>query len=111
MVVLVVGLGAGGCGGGDERSAGRGGAGRVVGAGAGGCGRADDRSAVRAVTDRFVAAVESGDGVLACAQLSPDTRAELESQEQRPCREAISSLQLQGGSVTGVEVYALNAMV
>jgi hypothetical protein len=79
--------------------------------GASGCGRADDRSAVRTVTERFVAAVESGDGVRACAQLSPDTRAELESQEQHPCREAIGSLQLEGGSVTGVQVYVLNAIV
>ena len=76
-----------------------------------GCGRAGDRADVRAVTDRFFAAVESGDGEQACEQLSPDTRAELESQEQRDCRDAITELQLDGGSVTGVDVFVLNAVV
>jgi hypothetical protein len=54
---------------------------------AAGCGRTDDETTARTVTDDFLAAVESGDGEQACAQLSPDTRAGLEKQEQRPCRE------------------------
>jgi hypothetical protein len=76
-----------------------------------GCGRDGDRADVRAVTDRFFAAFESGDGEQACEQLSPDTRAELESQEQRDCRDAITELQLDGGSVTAVDVFVLNAIV
>jgi hypothetical protein len=76
-----------------------------------GCGRAGDREDVRAVADRFFAAVESGDGEQACEQLSPATRAELESQEQRDCRDAVTELQLGGGSVTAVDVFILNAVV
>jgi hypothetical protein len=79
--------------------------------GVAGCGRDDDRANVRAVTDRFFAAVEAGDGDLACQQLSPITRSELESQEQRPCREAVTRLGLEGGSVDRVQVYVRNAMV
>jgi hypothetical protein len=76
-----------------------------------GCGRSGDRADVRAVTDRFFAAVESGDGEQACELLRPDTRGELESQEQRDCRDAITELQLDGGSVTAVDVFVLNAIV
>jgi hypothetical protein len=76
-----------------------------------GCGRSGDREDVRAVADRFFAAVESGDGEQACAQLSPDTRAEVESREQRDCRDAITELQLEGGSVVAVDVFVLNAIV
>jgi ketosteroid isomerase-like protein len=75
-----------------------------------GCGPDADRNAARAVTDRFFAALSSGDGEQACAQLSPDTRAEVESQEQKPCREAITGLGLEGGSVARVDVYMFNAM-
>jgi hypothetical protein len=58
-----------------------------------------------------MAAVESGDGEVACAQLSPQTRGQLEEQEQRQCREAVTELRLEAGSVARVRVYALNAMV
>ena len=74
-----------------------------------GCGRDDDVTATQAVAERFFAAVQSGDGEQACAQLSPDTRAELESREQRACREAVTELQLEGGRVARVEVYVTNA--
>jgi ketosteroid isomerase-like protein len=76
-----------------------------------GCGPEADRSTARAVTDRFFAALASGDGEQACAQLSPDTRTELESQESKPCREAITGLGLEGGSVARVDVQMINAMV
>ena len=78
---------------------------------AAGCGRSDDESTARAVTDQFLAGVQAGDGERACAQLTPDTRAELEKQEQRPCREAVTELELAGGTVVGARVYVLNAMV
>ena len=75
----------------------------------GGCGRDADRDAVRTVTDRFHAALEEGDGETACAQLSEDTRKELETQEQEACAEAITSLQVEGGALTRVQVYVTNA--
>jgi hypothetical protein len=76
-----------------------------------GCGRGDDVAATQAVAERFFAAVQSGDGERACAQLSPDTRAELESREQRACRDAVTELQLEGGRVARVEIYVTNAKV
>jgi hypothetical protein len=76
-----------------------------------GCGRAGDEATARTVTEDFFAAVQSGDGEQACTQLSPDTRAELEQQEQRPCRDAVTELKLEGGSIAHVQVYLLNAMV
>jgi hypothetical protein len=76
-----------------------------------GCGRDADAAATQAVTERFFSALQSGGGEQACAQLSPDTRSELESQEQRSCRESVSELQLEGGRVAKVEVYVLSAKV
>jgi uncharacterized protein YceK len=75
-----------------------------------GCGPDADRDSARAVTARFFAALSSGDGEQACAQLSPDTRAEVESQEQKPCHEAITGLGLEGSSVARVNVYIVSAM-
>jgi hypothetical protein len=76
-----------------------------------GCGPGSDQATARSVTDRFFAALGSGNGDQACAQLSPDTRAQLESQESKPCREAITGLGLDRGSVASVNVYIVNAMV
>jgi len=76
-----------------------------------GCGRSGDRAEVRSVTEHFLAAVESGDGQAACADLSTDTRKELESQEQRDCREAVRELQLEPGATDRVEVYVTSAKV
>jgi hypothetical protein len=83
----------------------------VAGVAASGCGQDGAAATASAVSDRFMTAVESGDGELACAQLTPEARAALESQEQRQCREAVTELRLESGSVTRVRVYALNAMV
>ena len=77
----------------------------------GGCGRNSDRAAARAVTDRFFAALGSGDGAQACAELSQDTRSKLESQEQKPCREAITSLGLKGAPIARVDVDIVKAFV
>jgi hypothetical protein len=81
----------------------------VVAAMAGGCTRGGDRDAVQAVTDRFYAALEAGDGETACAQLSTDSRTELESQEQEACAEAVGSLEVEGGDLTRIQVYVTNA--
>ena len=83
----------------------------AVAVGTAGCARDGDRTTVRAVAGSFFAALESGDGARACEQLSPDTRAELESQEQSSCREAVTGLGLQGGAVVSANVYLLNAKV
>ena len=60
-----------------------------------GCGGGTDVAEVRAVSERFAAAVEAQDGERACAHLSPQTRAQLEEQEQRQCREAITGVRLE----------------
>jgi hypothetical protein len=76
---------------------------------AGGCGRGNDRDTVEAVTQRFHAALEAGEPGVACELLSTDTRAELESQEQQACSQAIGSLQIVGGELSRVQVYVTNA--
>jgi hypothetical protein len=76
-----------------------------------GCGQSDDRDTVRATTERFLAAYDDDQGDVACATLSRDTRKELESQESRPCPEAIAEVELSGGAVTRVEVALTNAKV
>jgi hypothetical protein len=83
----------------------------AIGVGSAGCGGGADAASVRAVSERFSAAIEAKDGQRACEQLSPQTRAQLEKQEQRQCREAITGVRLEPGSVTRVQVYVLNAMV
>lgn len=74
-----------------------------------GCGQSDDRADVRTVTKRFFAALDGGDGETACAQLSVDTRAALEDQAERECREAVMDLRLEGGPPTRVQVYVVSA--
>lgn len=76
---------------------------------AAGCGRSGDREQARAVTERFFSAVQRHDGGAACAQLSTDTRSEVESQEKKPCAEAIGSLDLQPARVRSVQVFITSA--
>jgi len=76
-----------------------------------GCGRPGDRADVRSVSEHFLTAFESGDGQAACADLSTDTRKELERQEQKDCREAVGELQLEPGAMDRVELYVTNAKV
>ena len=77
--------------------------------GATGCGRSGDRAQATEVADRFFKAIGSGDGATACAQLSPDTRKALEDDEQKPCREAIGGLHIDPGAPTEIELYLNNA--
>jgi hypothetical protein len=79
--------------------------------GVSGCGRAGDEAAARAVANQFFTAVASGDGERACAQLSPDTRSKLESDEGKPCRQAIGDVGLKASRVTSVHVHIVDAMV
>jgi hypothetical protein len=76
-----------------------------------GCGQSDDRSTVRATTQRFLAAYKADQGETACAALSTDTVKELESQESKPCPDAIGSVKIDGGTVADVEVTVTNAKV
>lgn len=76
-----------------------------------GCGQSDDRAQVRAVAERFFGAVAAGDGAAACAELSADTRSQLESQEGRDCRDAVTGLTLEGGRLTREQVFVTNAKV
>ena len=73
-----------------------------------GCGRSAERDRAAAVTERFFAAVENDDGAAACAELAADTRKALEDDEQKPCREAIGSLQIEPGALSSVELYLTN---
>jgi hypothetical protein len=75
------------------------------------CGHSDDRAQVRSVTAAFVGAYTHDDGETACAQLSRDTRRELESEEGKSCRRAVTELPLDAGAVSGVEVFVTNAKV
>jgi hypothetical protein len=76
-----------------------------------GCGVGDDREQARSVVERFYAAVESGNGTLACGELSPDLIAQVESQTGQACDRGITRLSLDGGAVTSTQVYAVNAVV
>ena len=76
-----------------------------------GCGQSDDRATVRATTERFYNAYEADQGGVACAALSQDTRKALESQETKPCPEAIGSVDLDGGAIDTIEVSVTNAKV
>jgi hypothetical protein len=71
-----------------------------------GCGTADRERDAASVAERFHAALESGDGQAACERLSEETASKLESQEKKPCEEAILSLDLpKGGTVADTRVY------
>jgi hypothetical protein len=74
------------------------------------CGTAGRERDVVAVTEQFHAALERDDGQAACAELNPDTASKLEQEEQKPCEEAITSLQLpKGGTVADTRVYVTSA--
>jgi hypothetical protein len=77
-----------------------------------GCGASDRESVAAAVAERFHAALGQGDGVAACAELSGETRSELEQQEGAPCEEAVLSLGLPtGGEAAVTDVYVRSASV
>jgi hypothetical protein len=81
----------------------------AVGAGCGGADRADD--ATRAAGG-FQRALSDRDGRAACAQLSDETAAELERDEQKACADAILDLDLPtGGSVAPARVSVRSASV
>ena len=75
-----------------------------------GCGTADREDDAGAVAARFHAALEQGDGQAACDQLNEETASKLEKQEQKPCEEAILSLELpKGHTVADASVHITSA--
>src|SRR4051812_27508939 len=83
----------------------------AVAAATAGCGQSAVRDTVHATTTRFLAAYSSHQGARACAALSDETRKELESQEKKPCPDAIGQVQLKPGAVKHVDVELTNAKV
>jgi hypothetical protein len=76
-----------------------------------GCGTGDRDDDVAAAAQSFHAALEAGDGQAACRQLSEETASKLEQQEEKPCEEAILSLELpKGGTVADARVYITGAV-
>jgi N-acetylglucosamine kinase-like BadF-type ATPase len=65
-----------------------------------GCGQSDDRAGVRSTTERFLGGV-----------LASDTRKALESEESKPCPQAIGSVDVSGGAVVHVQVAITSAKV
>jgi hypothetical protein len=76
-----------------------------------GCGTGADQRQARTATERFYAAVAAHDGQTACAQLSPDLRAQLVKDESARCAKAVERLKLRGRRAARVRVYATSAMV
>ena len=77
----------------------------------GGCGAGGADETAGAVAEDFYAAAAAKDGRRACAVLSESTLAELEKEEMKPCREAVTGLQLSGSTVAGSTVYVTSARV
>ncbi len=77
--------------------------------GATGCGRGGDRAQATEVAGKFLAAVGAGDAAVACGLLAEDTRKALEDEERKPCGEAIGGVEIDAGSATAVDLYLTNA--
>lgn len=76
----------------------------------GGCGGGDDEAASR-VAEGFYASVSAGQGAKACAQLGQSTRESLVQEEEKPCSEAVLSLDLSGSRAEGATVWVTAAQV
>jgi hypothetical protein len=62
------------------------------------------------VAERFHAALADGDGAAACDELNAETASKLEEQEEKPCEEAILTLELpEGATVADTRVYVTSA--
>jgi hypothetical protein len=76
------------------------------------CGTGERERDAAGVVQLFHAALERDDGAAACEELGEEARSELESQEQRPCEEAILTLALpKGGRPVNPRVYGTSAAV
>ena len=70
-----------------------------------GCGTGGRESDIRLVAGRFAVAVSQRDGAAACALLTTDARQKLESDEGKPCRDAVVDLKVTDPPVRQVEVF------
>jgi hypothetical protein len=76
------------------------------------CGTAEREREAAEVVERFHAALERDDGEAACEELGEETQSQLEDQEQRPCEEAILTLELpRGAGPLTARVYVTSAAV
>jgi hypothetical protein len=76
----------------------------------GACGSGERGEDVAAVAERFHAALADADGGAACDELVTETASKLEEQEQKPCEEAILTLELpEGATVADTRVYVTSA--
>jgi hypothetical protein len=77
-----------------------------------GCGAADRAPDATAVARGFQTAIDREDGATACEQLGEETKSSLESDEGKPCEEAILGLELPSGTeVSRARVYVGSASV
>ena len=76
-----------------------------------GCGAGEEDEGAGRVAEEFYTAVAADDGDRACARLSESTVSELESQEMKPCPEAVTQLELSGSAVERATVYVTSALV
>jgi hypothetical protein len=77
-----------------------------------GCGTSAAETQVRASVGRFEKALQSQDGAAACKELSSQTRSSLESEEKKPCDQAIGQTDLKPASgVEDVSVWITSGLV
>jgi hypothetical protein len=77
-----------------------------------GCGTAAGERQARASVGRFEAALQAKDGAAACRELSTKTRSSLESDEKKPCDQAIGAAGLKPArQVMDVSVWVTGAQV
>jgi hypothetical protein len=76
-----------------------------------GCGTGADARQARGAVARLYTAARHHDGVTACAQLSPDTRAQLVKDTGKRCATSVLGLSLHGSRPLLVRVYGASAVV
>jgi hypothetical protein len=74
-----------------------------------GCGTGGREDDIRSVAGRFATAVSERDGAAACALLTTDAQQKLESDEGKPCRDAVVDLEVTDPPVRRVQVYVTSA--
>ena len=77
----------------------------------GGCSSAPASDGPREVAVAYYDAIRDGRGREACELVSEPTIRQLESQAARACRDAITGLDHEGGTVTNVHVFVTSAKV
>jgi hypothetical protein len=76
------------------------------------CGTGERERDAAAVSEAFHSALERGDGQAACDELSEEVASTVEQQEQKPCEEAILTLDLpKGGSAAIRRVEITSAYI